>query len=353
MTEHDKHSTKPTGRLSSREADVLLEHLSQGIAQGVPLDEVFLALSDDMPNRRLQAVARQLGKQLAAGADLATSLESVQSLIPNHLRRALSIGAESGNLSAILSGLAESELARRQMQRGLRAVMVYPLIILTLLTLLLIYVSIFLQPMFQDIYADFGLDLPDITVFMYRILRALPTVVIVIVAVFGGSLLLGLLSYGSRFVHWVRTALPLVGRAWLWSGQHEFAALMGTLTGHNVTTTEALACTAESLRDRNVARATRILIDKCERGMPLSRSMRESIHFDRTLTSLVEWGETQNKLPAAFQEAAHTYSRQMEQYTRFLGRVVHPMMLFFAAPILLFIIMALFLPLVELINGLT
>jgi type II secretory pathway component PulF len=79
----------------------------------------------------------------------------------------------------------------------------------------------------------------------------------------------------------------------------------------------------------------------------------ESIHFDRTLTSLVAWGEAHSKLPLALREAAATYLAQMSLYLHFLERVVPPVMLILVATVLVFTVAAFMLPLVELINGLT
>ena len=345
-------SSKPTPRkLSTHETEVLLYNLNQGVSQRMQLPEVFRALAEDMSDSRLQAVAQRLTHRLETGDDLTAAFKSVQHAVPAHMQHALVVGVETGQLPAVLRGLSESEVARREMRRGLWSVMAYPLTVLSLLGLLLLYVTTYLTPMFEQIYSDFELDLPMVTVFYLGFMRAIPWIIVGLFLAGAIWTLLQLLD--SRMVHWWATSVPLLGRAFMWRGQHEFASLMATLTAENVPIDKALDCTVKSLRDRNIARAARIACRKFTEGKSLGQALSESIHFDRTLSSLVAWGEEQNQLPVALREAAGTYLSQMALYIRFLERVVPPVMLIVVSTILFFTVVALLIPLVSLINGLT
>ncbi len=341
------------GKLSAQQAGLLLDELAAGVAGKEPLDEIFRALADDLSDRRLRAVAAHLADQLEEGADMETATASLSTVLPAHMQRALAIGTKSGNLSGILAGLSESELARKRMQRGLRSALAYPLLVLTILTLVLFFFSLTVVPYFAEIYADFELDLPSVTIFVITVAATLPRVFLAL-AVF--VLVLAVVSIclaNTRFLHWVRTSLPLLGRAWLWSGQHEFATLMATLTHQQVPAPEALACAAESLRDRNLAWAVRRVSEKCEQGATLSQSLQESIHFEPTLTSLTGWGEAHQMLSKSLREAADTYELQMQLHVQFLHRILPPLMLTFVASTLFLLIASLMIPLVGLINGLS
>jgi len=250
-----------------------------------------------------------------------------------------------------LAGLSESELARKRMQRGLRAALAYPVLVLTFLTFVLILMSFTVNPQFKEIFDDFYLDLPAVTEFAFAVSETLPLILLALAIFVFIVLFIGTNFLGSRYLYWIRSALPLLGRAWIWSGQHEFATLMATLTSQQVPTAEALACTSESLRDRNLAWAARQASEKCGQGTSLGQSLRESIHFDPTLTSLAEWGETHQSLPQAMREAAKTYEQQMELYTQFLYRILPPLMLSIVATALFLIVASMFLPLVQMTNG--
>lgn len=339
------------GNLSAEESLSLVQELDKGVNERIALPAIFRALADDISDRRLQAVALKLTERLERGDDLPAALAAVQPTIPVHLREALAVGVESGNLSAMLRGLAEGELARRDMRRSLWSVFAYPLLVLILLTLLLFYVFLVLCPMFESLFQDFDLDLPAISVLLLALSHAMPWII-------GGMIVVGLItillaSVQNRLLHWLRTALPFLGRAFVWSGQHEFASMMATLTNERIPVVNALDCTIRSLRDRNIARAARKVQQECLAGKELGIAMADSIHFDRTLTSLVTWGEKNNSLPLALREATATYLEQMALYSDFLQRIVPPLLLVVVAVVLLFSAGALVIPLLELINGLT
>jgi len=346
---NDKQNFKQSDKLSSQESEFLLEHLSSAISQEVPLDEVFRALAEDAPERRLRRVARLLSEHLEKGVSFEEALTATSKILPAHMKRALIVGAESGNLPQIVVGLSNSELARREMKRGLRSVLSYPLLVCVVLTLVMLMFAIWVVPSFEAIYADFELDLPNITVYTISLANALPTLLVFLLAFV--AVILGMLTYFKRFTHWMRTALPLFGTPWIWCSHHEFATLMSTLTQSEVPITTALDCTVQSLRDRHLAWAAEHINQKCKEGMPLSQGLQESIHFDPTLVALVKWGEANQSLPASLREAAQQYEHEMQHYEQFLHRICPPIMLTFVASALFMAISSLILPMFDMLSG--
>lgn len=350
MTEQNQPA--PKGPLSPRQADLLLEHLAAGVAAGVPLVELFRALADDLTDSRLRRFAAHLTAQLEQGVDLPTALAAMRPLLPEPMRQALLLGLASGNLPALLSGLAKSERTRNQMRRGLLTVFAYPLLAVGMLLLLLLFISVVVLPDFSDLFQDFDLVLPVITEAIFVISAAFPKVLALLLALGLAPLVIGWMPFGKRLVHRLRTAVPLLGRAWQWAGQHEFATHMAALTRAKIPITEALDCTAGLLRDRNLARAVRRARAECEQGAMLGQSLGQSIHFEPTLAALVAWGEKTETIPEALEEAARTYEQQMAAYLRFLSRVIPPALLLTIASILLLLVAGLFLPLNSGISGL-
>lgn len=349
----DKHIPISGDRLSGKESQILLEHLSSATSQEVPLSEVFRALAEDASEPRLRRVATHLADQLEKGTPFEDAITSASTALPPHMKRALAIGEKTGNLPGIVAGLSDSELARRQMKLGLRSVLSYPFLVFGFLSSVMLLFAVLVVPYFREIYEDFELDLPAMTIYTLQVAELLPKALLVFFTFVAIILVIGLFFTGGRFIHWFRTALPLIGRPWVWSSQHEFSTLMSNLTQNDVPLSTALDCTAESLRDRNLAWAAQHVNGKCKSGMLLGDALQESIHFDHTLTALVEWGESHQTLPLSLKEAAQHYEQEMQHYVQFLHRIMPPLMLTIVASTLFLVICSLMIPLVELINGLT
>ena len=317
------------------------------------LAEIFYALAEDADDRRLRRVSARLAERLAAGDDIRTAAHAVGRDLPAHFREALVGAANRGHLAGLLQGLAAHETTRKRLRRQLHSLLLYPTVIAALLLTVLTGISLIVLPQFEELYADFDLELPVMTVMTLNAGKVIPWFAVGVVAAIAAYFLVGFVPGGRRLVHWVRTGLPILGRVWLWSAQHEFASLMGALTQEQVRLEDALRTTAESLRDRNLARATHIVSRKCEEGNLLSKSLAESIHFDRALPALVAWGEANDALPAALHQAKTYYEKELDLHATFLRNILPPL-LFMAVIATLFILtVSLFVPLVGLVNNLS
>ena len=231
--------------------------------------------------------------------------------------------------------------------------LIYPAVVLGLLAAVLVGLTTIVVPQFESIFYDFDLELPELTIMVVKIGNALPKLLAVLVALVPAYFLICLSPAGRRVMHWLRTGVPVLGRLWIWNGQHEFASILGSLTAKRMALDQALACTAASLRDGNLARATRIVAAKCASGASLAQSMAESIHFDPALPGLVSWGEAQGTLPVALAQAAATFEEELDLQASFLARIM-PSVLFITVITTLFMfIIAMFVPLIDLINNLS
>lgn len=318
-----------------------------------PLAEIFNALAEDAEDRRLGRLSAKLAERLAAGDDLATAVETIGRDFPAHFRRALLNAANRGQLAGLLQGLAVHETTRKRLRRQLRALLVYPIVVAAFLLTVTTGLSLFVLPQFEELYRDFDLELPTMTKFMLNAGKAIPWIACGVAATLASYFLVGFVFGGHRLIHWLRTGAPILGRVWLLSGQHEFASLMGALTKEEVNLEDALQTTAESLRDRNVARATTIVIRKCAAGNSLSKSLAESIHYDRALPSLVAWGEANDALPAAFHQATDYFERELDIHASFLRSVLPPLMFILVISTIFMFAVTLFVPLIDLINNLS
>lgn len=338
---------------TAENADESLAFGLAGAGSQLPLDEVFLALADDVDSPKMRRVSVKLAEQLRRGADLPTAMRSVQRDLPPYLQRALVASAAHGQTAAVIAGLAAHEGARRRIRRQLQSILLYPAIVIALLLAVVSGITMFPVRDFQDIYNDFGLRVPTSTQLVLALRQVFPWVLVGLVSAPLAYFALTFWPGAQRWLHWLRTGVPLFGRIWIWSGQHEFASVLGALAAQRVVMDDALECTVDSLSDRNLARATQIVARKCREGATLVRGMSESIHFDPSLTALVGWGEAHDALPTALRQATQTFEEELDAYASFLSRVVPPILFVSVMVVLGFVVLALFVPLVDLINNLS
>jgi type II secretory pathway component PulF len=319
-----------------------------------PLNEVFRALADDLGHGRVARTSRKLADELDRGADLPTAMRAIDAgRRRGPLYRALVASAETGETAAILEGFAQHQAASRRLRRQVRSALLYPIVVTLLLAAVLMLLMFFVAPEFGSLYSDFDLAIPAMTSFVIEASQIAPWAILAMLCVLPAYFLLWLLPGGRRLAHWLRTGTPVLGRIWVWSAQHEFASIFGALIGRQVMLDDALLCTADSLRDRNLARAARIVARKCEMGASLSQAMGESLHFDRGLTGLAAWGEAHSALPEAMRQAVASFEKEIELQVIMLRRILPPLLFIAVAIIVFTFVVTLTIPLVDLINNLS
>jgi len=319
----------------------------------LPVEITLAALAEETNDRRLATVAQRLAVQLQQGATIEQAIAGLGRLIPTEVGGLLRAGIATGDIAGMLERLALQRMAAKRIRRRIESAIAYPLIIAAILVPLVLFLSLYVIPMFEELFQEFDLRLPTITELMLRTAEQVPMLIGgVLVLVLGIPIVLHVLG-GRWLFHRVRSALPLLGPMWTWSGQREFAALLASFINLRVTTIDSVAYTGDAISDRNVGHACRRVAKRLESGDTLSSCLSQSIHFDRSLVALVAWGERYGLLPEALGIAASLFDDQIEQYASLLRRLLPPVTLVVVAALMFFVIVSLMVPLVSLIQNLS
>jgi type II secretory pathway component PulF len=139
----------------------------------------------------------------------------------------------------------------------------------------------------------------------------------------------------------------------MWAGQREFAAQLASFLSLGLPMPSAVALTAQVLSDRNVAHACKLVRNRVTSGQALSQSLNQSIHFDRSLVALVGWGEKHGALLEALGVARDLFDDQVEQQASLVRRILPPLALVTVGTLMFFVIIALMIPMANLIEGLS
>lgn len=332
---------------------VLLEQLALSTKSQAPLDEVLLALSETIENDKSRALLASAAAEMQKEGSASDPTETLSKVLPARLRPLLHLGARYGSLPQVLHALAQHETSRRNVRQRVRRVIAYPALVLGLLAILVVFLSLYVVPQFDELFVEFGLELPPATETVLECSRGAPLLIGYLAVFFFGVKLASSWKPTAPLMHWLRTAIPLVGRAWVWSSHEQFTSQMAALTNLNIPVDEALEVTARSLEDRHLALTTARLAEKCRDGSTLSESMRKSMHFEGSLSAMVTAAEPYNALPVALREASLEYRKQLERYGAFLARIVPPVLTVFVGAMLLGLCGVLFVPLVSLIENLS
>jgi len=344
----DIPATSPP-RLSASEAVDLTGYLAALARAGLPLAPGLRAMAGEVSGSRLNQTLTALAARLESGHSLPAALAMLESSLPAHHREVLLASASSGQLSATLDDLLAEERLIDDLGRRLWQAVLYPTVLLTLLTAWILFVAMWLIP--QMDVASLLSDVDDLSQLRWNGLqnappdrgtrltefsRVAPLVVF-------GSLAAGLLVLlvtgaigGRALISRLAGHLPLLGTAWRYRSLVEFSGLLAALVRRQLPLPEALRLTALSERDPAFCQAATAAAARTAEGASLAACLKNDALFPPTFCNLVAWGETRHALVEALEGARQMYLERFELQLRLVRLVVPPLVfLLVAASVLL------------------
>jgi type IV pilus assembly protein PilC len=178
---------------------------------------------------------------------------------------------------------------------------------------------------------------------------------IAIAAICGAIALLLLIRWcgRSRIASDLLTALPLIGPLWRDRGVAEFADLLGLLVAHSVPLPKAFELTASGLDNGSLAAACRKSSQLAEAGVPLADCVGRVSAFPPSLRPIVSWGDRLSTPDEALASASQWFLTRCDLRSDLLTVVVPPITFLFVTITMIYVMGALFAPLIQLMRSLT
>ncbi len=339
--------------LNSNEAIQLGQRVALVAASGLPLAAGLRAAARESGANRVAAALEMLAGQVERGASLDEALSASSSQLPGHVRGLLAAAGRSGDLGGALVELVEYQRVGRELTRSLWSSLAYPLAIVGLATVVSAFLMVLVTGSFYQMYCEFGLQLPSTTALLMWLYRE------------GGWVLLGLTFAAAMIAVAIRLstarasrqrlykAIPLFGPLWRWAGWAEWAGLMSVLVRRQVPLAEALRLAADGMRDADMGQVSLELAEGVSQGQSLSQLAAVSRRLPSSLVPLLHWGERAGILSEALAAGRTMFESRLKTRTWLLQSILPPIVFLLVGSWFLFVVGALFLPLVSMIQGLS
>lgn len=346
-------------RVQSKEIAVFTRQLATLLRAGMPLLRGLEVLARQERNRDLQLVAGALGETLKSGGTLSEALAQHPQVFDRLYLNMVRAGEAGGVLDVVLDRLARFQEKSLQLRGRITSAMVYPIIVLAVAVSILAGLLVFVVPRFKQIFADLlkGAPLPALTQFVLTVsdavknhwLVALGTVVLAGMAfrVFRRS------GAGVRLTDACVVKLPLFGDLILKGIIARFSRTLGTLLASGVPILPALLIARDTCGNSWVGAAITEVHDRVKEGAPVARPLEATRVFPPMVTSMIEVGEHTGQLAEMLGKVAEVYEEEVDQAVAGLSSLIEPVLILFLALVVGTIVIALFLPIIRIVQLLT
>ncbi|MBQ7731281.1 MAG: type II secretion system F family protein [Lentisphaeria bacterium] len=344
--------------MKGKDLTVFTRQLAILLDAGLPLIRSLKTLERQAKNPAVKTILGKVAYSVEGGSTFSEALaqhpKSFDKLYLNMIRA----GEAAGKLELILTRLAGFREKAAKIAGKVKSAMVYPAIVLTIAIGITIFLMIFIVPKFEVMFTEMldGAELPAITQFVMGVSRWLQNniiIAIIIVAVLVVATKFILKTEKGRFYFdkGIYNA-PVIGLLISRNAISKFSRTLGTLMGSGVPVLNALQIVRDTAGNELVSKAVQQVHDAVKEGEPMAPPLQATKIFPDMVISMIEVGEETGKLPDMLEKIADTYDEEVDNAVSALTSMIEPLMIVFLAVIVGGIVIALFSPLITIIQTL-
>lgn len=339
---------------------VFSRQLSTLLKAGLPLLRSLEVIARQGKNPYFKAIVDQLADNVRTGNKFSDGLSQHPKIFDKLYVNMAKAGEAGGVLDVVLDRLSTFQEKALKTTNKVKSAMVYPIVIMGVAIAIVAILMIFVVPQFQKIFTDMlkgNARMPaltqtiiDISDFMKEnyILTGLIIVgVILFVKIFFKT------KIGIRVWDTAAIKLPKIGDLVMKSTVARFTRTFGTLLASGVPILEALTITRGTINNSLISDALSRVHDRVRDGENLSTPLDQQKIFPTMVTSMVEVGEETGQLPEMLNRIADNYDEEVDNSVGAITSIIEPIMIVFLALVVGTIVIALFLPIIQIIQNLT
>lgn len=352
------------GKVNTKNMTAFTRQLSTLQDAGLPLLRSLQILESQQKPGLMKNVLVGVCEEVEGGASLSESMAKFPKAFNRLYVKMVNAGEIGGVLDIILQRLAEFMEKSQKLKRKIRGAMVYPAVVVSIAVLILTGIMIIIIPRFEEIFSDFGVALPALTRWLINTSRwvagknpgqQIPGAVFVVFSPFifyGVFKLIRKAGPGRAATDTLILWSPIFGKLVRKTAIARFTRTLGTLISAGVPILEAINITKETSGNYVYEKALAKVHDSIREGESFAGPLRESKTCDAIVVNMIDVGEETGELDAMLLKIADNYDEEVDVAVASLVSLLEPLMVVVLGGMVGTIVVAMFLPLVAMINSL-
>lgn len=345
-----------SGRVKSKVLTAFTRQLATLVDAGLPLLRGLRVLEKQEKNPTLRSIIGDLALSIEGGSTFSEGLAQHPKVFNRLYVNMVKAGELGGVLEVVLTRLAEFMEKAQKIKGKVIAAMFYPVAVLVVATAILIILMVKVVPSFKSVFEGMleGAQLPAFTRLVLGISTAIKDHILVTGACAAAVIVLFMIIIRTKFGRHVwdkfKLKMPIIGPVISKVAISRFTRTLGTLISSGVPILQALTIVRETSGNVIVSNAVGAVHDSVKEGETITAPLEASGVFPPMVISMVDVGEQTGALPEMLLKIADNYDEEVDNAVAAMTSLLEPIMIVFLAVIVGSIVIAMFLPLIELMN---
>jgi general secretion pathway protein F len=339
-------------RIGAGDLALITRQLATLVASGLPVEEALRAGAEQNEKPRLKSMLMAVRAKVMEGHSLATAMGEFPHIFPEIFRATVTAGEQTGHLDSVLERLADYAESRQDLRQKVALALIYPILLTIVAVAIVIGLTTYVVPQVVQVFVNIHHQLPLVT----RILIAFSAgirqwgwliVILIIVAIIAIYQLLKRPGPKRAFHVWLLHA-ALIGRVVRGFNTARFTRTLSILAGSGVPVLEALRISSEVVGNIPMREAVIDAADRVREGAAINKALARRKMFPPMTIHLIASGEQSGTLDDMLERAAINQERELSGLISGLLAVMEPVMILAMGGVVLFIVIAILLPIFDL-----
>ncbi len=338
--------------LSATDLAVVTRQMATLVGSGLPVEEVLSVAGAQSEKAQVKRVMMAVRSRVMEGHDLAGALADYPRIFSELYRATVAAGENSGHLDVVLDRLADYTEARQVLRQEIGRALVYPVLVIGVAMLIVAGLMSYVVPQVVQVFTDTGQTLPAPTRFLLGASDWLGSYGLWLLAGLAGMFFAFRLSLKQETVrvrvHGIQLRLPFVSRLVRGLNAARFSRTLSILNESGVPLLDALRISAQVVTSLPMKAAVEDAARRVREGASLHTALEQAGYFPPLTVHLIASGEASGKLDEMLDRAAVSQERDLQSAIQTLLSFFGPFAILILGALVLFIVMAMLLPIFEL-----
>lgn len=334
--------------LKPKDFIIFLRQFATLISAGILLVESLDLLAEQTTNPRLKAILEDLSTEVQEGSPLSVSMSKHPAVFPNLLIQMIQSAEVSGRLEEVLEQMANYYEKQYRNKQKVTTAMTYPIVVGILALVITAFLLIFIVPIFGEMFASFGSELPAITQMVLGLSQWFQKYwVLILVFLLATIFLLRYLSQRDKMAYsfdYLQLKIPIIGMFLQKTILARMTQTLSSLLNSSVPILQALDVTSQVVDNRVVEEVLIAAKKDVEQGESLAKPMEAHWFFPNLIIQMIKVGEASGSLDEMLKKASDIYEQEVEEASEKLQSLIEPLLIVFLSVIVGFIVLSIVIP---------
>lgn len=335
-------------KVTGKDLVVFTRQLSTMIDAGLPLVQSLSILASQQENPTFKKTLREIQRDVEAGTTFADSMRKHPKVFDNLFTNMIEAGETGGILDTILQRLAVFMEKSAALKKKIKGAMTYPSICLGISILILGVILVFVIPVFESMFKDFGSTLPVPTQMVVNMSNFVKSKIIFMII--GVAILVFIIKKingtekGKIAIDRIMLHSPVFGTLLRKVAVSKFTRTLSTMLQSGVPILEALQVVARTAGNKVIELAIFRVGDAIAEGRPIAEPLSETGVFPSMVVQMINVGESVGALDIMLEKIADFYDEEVDQAVDNLTAMIEPFMMVFLGGMIGGLVISMYLP---------